>query len=146
MNPGPILIIINIFQTLFLALLFSALIKTKNTIAYLLSCNHITKPKNTFTIFFSCIIVLFYFIGSYLFYCIYYLFLLTFNTLCLTTTRWIWGRKTRRLFCRLPDENKERFFDCSPRVRYKSWVSSRGENLLLLQHFALGVPTKWHIA
>jgi hypothetical protein len=29
----------------------------------------------------------------------YYFILFTFNTLCLTTTRWSWGHKTRNLFC-----------------------------------------------
>jgi hypothetical protein len=47
-----------------------------------------------------------------------YFILLTFNILWLTTTQWRWGRKTRRLFCRLPDENEESFFDCSLRVWY----------------------------
>jgi hypothetical protein len=46
------------------------------------------------------------------------------HTLCLTTTRWSWGCKTRRLFCSFPDENEESFYDCSPRVRYKSRVNS----------------------
>jgi hypothetical protein len=46
------------------------------------------------------------------------------HTLCLTATRWSWGHKTRKLFCRLLDENEESVFNCFPKVRYKPRVSS----------------------
>jgi hypothetical protein len=124
-EPSPILIIRNTFQTLFHALLFLALIKSENTKTYLLSCNHIENPKTPLPYFFSRILALVYFIASYLFYCICYLFIFIFNTLCLTTTRCSWGRKTTRLFC--SGENEESFFDCSPRVQYKTRVSSCGK-------------------
>jgi hypothetical protein len=131
MNPGPILIIINTFHTLFLALLFSSLTKSKNTKTYLLSCNHIKNPKTPLSYFISHIIALVYFIALYLFYCICYFILLTFNTLCLTTIRWSWGRKTMILFCRLPDVNKESLFNCSTRVRYMGKIYPWYNNLHL---------------
>jgi hypothetical protein len=124
MNPGPILIIRNTFPTLARVFLISSLIKSKNT-KHIYFLAIISKTPLPYCI--SRIIALVYFIASYLFYCICYFILLTFNTLCLTTIRWSWGCNTRSLFCRLPDENEERFFECYPRVRYKPWVSSWGK-------------------
>jgi hypothetical protein len=132
MNPSPILIIRNTFPTLILEFQFSLLIKSENTKTYLLSCNHIKNPKTPLPYHFSCILVIFTLLHCNLFYCISYFILLTFNTLCLTTTGWSWGRKTRRLFCRWPDKNEESFYDCSPRVQYKSRVSSWGKLSLAL--------------
>jgi hypothetical protein len=100
------------------------------------------KPKTPLSHHISCIIALVYFHASYLFYCICYFI---FNTLCLTITRWSWGRNTRRLFCRLPDKNKDSFLNYSPRVWYKPQVTLVGK-IFLLQHSALGVPTNWHVA
>jgi hypothetical protein len=42
--------------------------------------------------------------------------------------------RTERAFATVPRE-----FDINPEFLH-------GENLLLLQHSALGVPTKWHLA
>jgi hypothetical protein len=73
----------------------------------------------------SCIIALVY-LPALLFILLHcYFILLTFNTLCLTTTQWSGGRKARRLFCRLPDKNEESFstvhleFDINPEL--SSW-------------------------
>jgi hypothetical protein len=73
---------------------------------------------------------LFTFPASYLLYCIiiyfiaYHIYFTYIHTLCLTTTRWSWGHKIRKLFCRLLKEERRVFFECSPRVRYKPRVSS----------------------
>jgi hypothetical protein len=100
----------------------SSLIKSENikTIFTLLQSSQ--KPKNTFTLCFSCIIALVYFISSYLFYCIYYFIFLTFNTLCLTTIRRSRDARqgdyfvscvtrTNRAFLTVPQE-----FDISPEL------------------------------
>jgi hypothetical protein len=71
------------------------------------------KPKNIIT-------------ASYLLYCIviyftvlHIIFTFTYiHTLCLTTTRWSWEHKNAELFCWLLKEERQEFFDCSPRVRY----------------------------
>jgi hypothetical protein len=77
-------------------------------------------------IYLACIIFLYLF--ALLFILLYHYYYFTYiHTLCLTTTRWSWGRKIRRFFCRFPDENEESFFDCSLRVQYKPRVSSWGK-------------------
>jgi hypothetical protein len=119
-------------------ILNSYLIKSENTKTYLLSCNHIKNPKTPLPYCISRILAQITLLYCYLFYCICYYILLTFNTLCLTSTRWSWGCKTSRLFCRLSDENEESFFDWEFGIN-PGFLP--GENLLLLQHSALGVLT-----
>jgi hypothetical protein len=137
MNPGPILIIRNTFPTYLHALLFSVLFKSENTKThYLLAYNY--KPKNTFHAYLLyCIVIYFTFIIIFYFTYIY--------TLCLTTTRWIWGHKTRKLFCRLLEEERWELSQLFPESLILNPKFPRGKNLLLLQHFALGVPTSWHL-
>jgi hypothetical protein len=86
-------------NTLF-ALLFLALIKYKNIITFLHS--H-TKPKNTFPASYLLYCTIIYFIA----YHIYFTYI---HTLCLTTTQWSWGHKTRKLFCRLLDKERRELF------------------------------------
>jgi hypothetical protein len=99
-----------------------------------------TKPKNTFTasylfyyivIHFICIVIIFYFTYIY--------------TLCLTTTRWSWRHKTRKLFCRLLEEERQELSKLLPKSSILNPEFPRGKNLLLLQHSALRVPTSWHL-
>jgi hypothetical protein len=70
--------------------------KYKNIFTFL---HPLSKPKNTFpaTYLLYCIII--YFIA----YHIHYTYI---HTLCLTTTRWSWGHKIRKLFCWLLDEER----------------------------------------
>jgi hypothetical protein len=65
------------------------------------------------------------------------------HTLCLTTTRWSWGHKNEELFCRLLEEERAELYRMFPESLILTPSFLRGENLLLLQHSALGVPT-WH--
>jgi hypothetical protein len=65
--------------------------------------------------------------------------------LCLTTTRWSWGHKTRKLFCRLLEEERYELFRLFPESLILNPEFPQGENLLLLQHSALGVPKSWHL-
>jgi hypothetical protein len=63
------------------------------------------KPKNTITASYLLYCIVFYFIAFVIIFRFTY-----FYTLCLTTTRWSWGHKTRRLFCRLLEEGRAKFF------------------------------------
>jgi hypothetical protein len=112
-------------------ILFSENIKISFTF-----CNYIKNPKT------SLFIALVYFM---LFTFCYFICCNYSKTLCLTTTRWSWGLETRILLCRLPNENKESFFDGSREFDINPEASLCGK-LLLIQHSALGVPTKCHIA
>jgi hypothetical protein len=84
-----------------------------------------TKPKNTFP-------------ASYLLYCICYLLYLHchhiyftyIHTLCLTTTRWSWGHKTRKLFCRLLEEERRELARLFPESLILNPQFPRGETLL----------------
>jgi hypothetical protein len=84
-----------------------------------------------FVIYFICIIVIFYFTYIY--------------NLCLTTTRWSWGHKTRKLFCRFLEEEWQELSRLFPESSILNPKFPRGKNLLSLQHSALGVPTSWHL-
>jgi hypothetical protein len=68
----------------------------------------------------------------YLFYCI--IILLYLHSHLVLDNHSSWGRKTRRLFYRLFDENEESFYDCSLRVRYKPQVPSWGKCTLATTH------------
>jgi hypothetical protein len=65
------------------------------------------------------------------------------EALCLITTRWSWGHKTKTLLCRLLNKVGRSFafvlweFDINTE-------SPLWGKFLLLQHSALGVPAKWH--
>jgi len=137
MNPGPLFIIRNTFYLLLLAFTFSALINFENTKIYLLLA---TTTKNPKIPLFTCFSLLssFSFLSSILFIVIYFT-----NTeaLCLTTTRWSWGHKTKTLFCRLLDE-VGRSFAFVPREFDINPESPLWGKFLLLHHSALGVPTK----
>jgi hypothetical protein len=76
-----------------------------------------TKPKNTFPASYLLYFIVIYFI-------VYHIYFTYIQTLCLTTTWWSWGHKTKKLFLGCLTKNEESFFDCSPRVWYKPWVSS----------------------
>jgi hypothetical protein len=102
MNPGPNLIIRNTFPTHLQVLLFSASFKSENTKTYLLSCIHLKNPKTPHTHH-----IYFILLHCYLLY-LHHLFYFTYiYTLCLTTTRWSWGHKTSKLFCRLLEEERQ---------------------------------------
>jgi hypothetical protein len=97
------------------------------------------KPRNAFC-------------ASYLFYCIviYFICIIIFYftyiyTLCLTTTRWSWVHKMRKLFCRLLEEERRELSRLFSESSILNPGFSHGKNLLLLQHSALGVPTSWHL-
>jgi hypothetical protein len=78
------------------------------------------------------------------FACISIIFTFTcIHTLCLTTTRWSWGHKNEELFCKLLEEERVGLIRLFPESSILTPSFPRGENLLLLQHSALGVPT-WH--
>jgi hypothetical protein len=101
-----------------------------------------TKPKNTFTTFYKLHTSIVY-LSRIIFILLHILFLLTFTTLCLTITRWSWGYKNEELFCRLLEEEREELFRLFPESSILTPSFPRGENLFLLQHSTLGVPT-WH--
>jgi hypothetical protein len=63
--------------------------------------------------------------------------------LCLKNTWWSWGHKTKTLLCRLVDK-VQRIFAFVPREFDINLSHPCGENFLLLKHYALGVPAKWH--
>jgi hypothetical protein len=98
------------------------------------------KPKNTITALYLLYCIVIYFIIFVIIFHFTY-----FYTLCLTTTRWSWGHKTRRLFCRLLEEERAEIFRLFPESSILNPEFPRGENLLLLQHSALGVLTSWHL-
>jgi hypothetical protein len=54
-----------------------------------------------------------------------------------------WGHKNKELFCRLLEEERAELFQQFPKSSILTPSFPHGENLLLLQHSALGVPT-WH--
>jgi hypothetical protein len=118
-NPGPILIIKTPFQHFYSQFYFQHhfIPKIQNHI-YFLSYTYKTQKYHSHIILLYCIVI--YFIA----YRIYFTYI---HTMCLTTTRWSLGHKTRKLFCRCLKKNNESFFDCSPRIRYKPRVSSWGK-------------------
>jgi hypothetical protein len=137
MNLGPIYIIRNTFPTLLYALLFLALNYSENTKTYLLLCIHNENRKYHY----HSILTL---LHCYLLYRIAYHSYFTYiYTLCLTTTRWSWGHKNEELFSRLLEEERKELFRLFPESSILTPSFPHGENLLLLQHSALGVPT-WH--
>jgi hypothetical protein len=89
--------------------------------------------------------------ASYLLYCIviyfivlHIIFIFTcIHTLCLTTTRWSWGHKNEKIVLQVARRRTTRAFATVPREFDINPEFPCGENLLLLQHSALGVPT-WH--
>jgi hypothetical protein len=89
--------------------------------------------------------IIFTLLHCYLLCCTAYhiLFFTYIHTLCLTTTRWSWGHKNEELFCRFLEEERWELFWLFPESSILTPSFPRGENLLLLQHSALGVPT-WH--
>jgi hypothetical protein len=60
--------------------------------------------------------------------------------LCLITTRWSWGCKTKNLFCRLLDKARRNQSNVPREFDIKSRVALVGK-ILLLYHSSLGVPT-----
>jgi hypothetical protein len=138
MIRGPIIIIINTFLTHLHALLFSASFKFRiQKHIYFLAYNY--KTQNTFD-------------ASYLLYCIviYFICIIIFYfthvyTLCLTTTRWSWGHKTRKLFFMLLEEERREISRLFPESSILNPEFPCGENLLLLQHSELEVPVSWHL-
>jgi hypothetical protein len=151
MNPGPILIIRNTFLTLLFALLFSALNYSENIKhIYFLAFTYKTQ-KHLYRVILVHVSLVY--LARIIFILLHLLFILLhihiyfpyIHTLCLTTTQWGWRHKTRKLFVGCLTRTKRAFstvlreFDINPEF-------PRGKKLLLLQHSALGVPTKWHIA
>jgi hypothetical protein len=64
----------------------------------------------------------------------------------LTFTPCAWQpQDTKRLFCRLLEEERAEIFWLFPESSILNPEFPRGENLLLLQHSALEVPTSWHL-
>jgi hypothetical protein len=145
MNPGPILIIRNTFPTLARFFKNSSLIKSEIQKHIYFFCNHLKNPKTRLPYFFSFIIALVIYcitciLLHLLFYFTYIQHLVIHNHsvelgiqdkeivlhFCLT--------KIKRASSTIPQE-----FDINPEL--SSWG-----NLLLLQHSALGVPTKWLIS
>jgi hypothetical protein len=96
------------------------------------------KPKNIITTsdLLYCIVI--YFTVLHIIFTFIYI-----HTLCLTTTRWSWGHKNKELFCRLLEEEWQELFRLFPESSILTLSFPRGENLLLLQYSALGVPT-WY--
>jgi hypothetical protein len=94
------------------------------------------KPKNIITASYllSCIII--YFTVLHIIFTFTYI-----HTLCLTTTRWSWGHKNEELFCRLLEEERQELFRLFSESSILTLSFPREENLLLLQHSVLGVPT-----
>jgi hypothetical protein len=121
------------------SLLFSASFYPENTKIYLFSCTHSQNPKTPLphhiyfiTLFFTLPYCTSYFIFTYI------------HTLCLTTTRWSWGHKNEEFFLQVARRRTMRAFMTVPWEFDINPEFPRGENLLLLQHSALGVPS-WHI-
>jgi hypothetical protein len=78
--------------------------KYKNIFTFL---HPLSKPKNTFPASYLLYCIVIYFIA----YHIYYTYI---HTLCLATTRWSWGHKTRKLFYRLLDEERRELLRLFP--------------------------------
>jgi hypothetical protein len=98
------------------------------------------KPKNTINASYLIYRIVIYFIVFVIIFYFTYIY-----TLCLTTTRWSWGHKMRKLFCRLLEEERAELFWLFPESLILNPEFPRGENLLLLQHSVLGVPMSWHL-
>jgi hypothetical protein len=111
--------------------------KFKNIFTFL--CTQ-PKSKNTITASYLLYFIVIYFIAFVIIFHFTY-----FYTLCLTTTRWSWGHKTRRFLCTLLEEEQAELFGQFPESSVLNPEFPHGENLLLLQHSALGVPTTWHL-
>jgi hypothetical protein len=84
---------------------------------FIFSINLFRKYKNIFTsASYKLHISLVYLSTLYLLYCIliyfitYHIYFTYIYTLCLTTYRWSWGHKTRKLFCRLLEEKWRELF------------------------------------
>jgi hypothetical protein len=91
--------------------------------------------------------IIFTLLHCYLLFVLHIIFYFTYiYTLCLTTTRWSWGHRIRKLFCKLLEEEQQDLFRLFPESSILNPEFSRGNNLLLLQHSALGVPTSWHLS
>jgi hypothetical protein len=96
------------------------------------------KPKNIITTSYLLYCIVIYFTVLHIIFTFTYI-----HTLCLTTTRWSWGHMNEELFCRLLEEERQEIFWLFPKSSILNPSFPRGENLLLLQHSTLGVPT-WH--
>jgi hypothetical protein len=138
MNPGPILTIRNTFSTHLHTLLFSATFYSKNKKNIFTFSHTQPKPKNTITTSYLLYCIVIYFIAFVIIFYFTYIY-----TLCLTTTRWGWGHKTRKLFCIFLEEERAELFLLFSESLILNPEFSRGENFLL--HSALGVPTSWHL-
>jgi hypothetical protein len=120
--------------------LISALNYSKNIKTYLLPCIHIQNPKTSLPhhIYIYFIALLFT-----LPYCISYFLFIYIYTLCLTTTQWSWEHKNKEFDLQIARRRTTRAFATVPREFDINPEFPHGENLHLLQHSALGVPT-WH--
>jgi hypothetical protein len=145
-EPGPILIIRNTFPTLARVRLFSALIKSENTKTYLLSCNNIKNPKTPLTLLhqshnsFSLHYCIVFILMHLLFYFTYI------KHLVLDIHSVELGTQEKEIVLQVAWRERRELFWLFPESSISTPSYPHGENLLLLQHFALGDPTKWHIA
>jgi hypothetical protein len=97
------------------------------------------KPKNplitctslhySFSLPSSIIVILFHFTNT--------------EALCLATTRWSWGHKTKKLALQVVRQGLKKLRLYFPKFDIKSRVTLV-DKILLLQHSALGVPINWH--
>jgi hypothetical protein len=92
-------------------------------------CAHNQIPKHHY----YCIIF------TLLHYTSYYIFTYI-HTLCSTITWWSWGHKTRKLFCRLLEEERQELLRLFPESSIFNLEFPHGKKILLIQHSAVGVP------
>jgi hypothetical protein len=106
---------------------------------YLLSCSHNQNPKTPLPhhIYFIALLFTLLHLLSYFIYIHLHLVLDNHSVEL--------GHKTRRLFCRLLEEERGELFWLFPESLILNPEFPRGEYILLLQHSALGVPMSWHL-
>jgi hypothetical protein len=139
MKPGPILTIRNTFQRIYIRFYFSIILfrKYKNIFTFL---HTQTKPKNIITALYLLHCIFIYFIAFVILFYFTYIY-----NLCLTTTRWNWGQKKRKLFCRLLEEEWQELWTVPLEFDNKPWVLLWGKIYSCYNTLHLESQRVWHL-